>query len=61
MTTTQLAGWLYGELAHTEGETAAARVADYALAYEIARRRLVKKGILRPPTDEEVNRILERM
>ena len=61
MTTTQLAGWLYGELAHTEGSEAAARATDYAIAYEAAKRRLAKKGIRRTPTEAEVHRILQQM
>ena len=55
------AAQLYAELAPTEGPGAAARAADYGIAYEAAKRRLAKRGIRRNPTEAEVNRILQKM
>ena len=52
---------LYAELAPTMGTQAAARAADYAIAYRAAERRLRKQGIRRNPTEAEVNRILQSM
>ena len=55
------AAQLYGELAPTMGSKAAARAADYGIAYEAAKRRLAKRGIRRNPTEAEIHRILQRM
>ena len=55
------AAQLYAELAPTVGRKAAARAADYGIAYEAAKRRLRKQGIRRTPTEAEVNRILQKM
>ena len=55
------AAQLYEGLAPSMGSKAAARAADYGIAYEAAKRRLAKRGIRRNPTEAEVNRILQKM
>jgi hypothetical protein len=62
MTAVQTAERLYRDLAEGgASEQVAARTADYAIAYGIAKRRLEKKKIRRNPTEAEVDRILWSM